>query len=166
MSQSYLTYRSPLGNILLTLCSNSITSLKFNDNSVTENKSDTLSNKILLQLEEYFKGSRTKFDLPLNLCSSDFNLKVWKELLKIPFGETASYKEISIQIGDINSARAVGNACGLNPIPLIIPCHRVILSSGKLGGFSAGIEIKRRLLNFEKKIALSRKDINFSINSN
>ena len=82
----------------------------------------------------------------MKLNGTEFQNLVWKEILKIPYGQTMSYKEIAVRIGQPNSSRAVANACGKNPYPIIIPCHRVICSNGKLGGYSGGISEKRRLL--------------------
>ena len=107
------------------------------------------------QLSEYFKGSRKEFDLPLNPSGSDFQQTVWSELLSIPYGETRSYKEIAEAIGKPDSSRAVGNANNKNPIPIIIPCHRVIASGGKLTGYSGGADIKQKLLNIENTIIMS-----------
>ena len=89
----------------------------------------------------------------MKLIGTSFQIKVWKEIIKIPKGKTKTYKEIAINIGHPNSARAVANACGKNPYPIIIPCHRVICSNGKLGGYSGtgGISEKRRLLKNENK---------------
>ena len=89
----------------------------------------------------------------MKLEGTDFQKTVWKEISKIPFGETRTYKDLAIAIGKPNSSRAVANACGKNPYPIIIPCHRVIRSDGSLGGYSGkgGIEAKRKLLNQEKK---------------
>ena len=89
----------------------------------------------------------------MKLEGTDFQKTVWKEISKIPFGETRTYKDLAIAIGKPNSSRAVANACGKNPYPIIIPCHRVIRSDGGLGGYSGkgGIEAKRKLLNQEKK---------------
>uniref|UniRef100_A0A7V6A0W9 Methylated-DNA--protein-cysteine methyltransferase n=1 Tax=Desulfobacca acetoxidans TaxID=60893 RepID=A0A7V6A0W9_9BACT len=102
-------------------------------------------------LERYFAGQPASFeDLPLDLEGSPFHLQVWGELRKIPLGETVSYQELARRLGKPRAARAVGQACGANPIPLIIPCHRVIAADGALGGYSAGLERKRWLLQHEK----------------
>jgi methylated-DNA-[protein]-cysteine S-methyltransferase len=103
------------------------------------------------QLGEYFTGKRTTFDLPLEAIGTDFQKKVWAELKKIPYGETHSYAEIAKKIKNKKAVRAVGNANGKNPISIIVPCHRVIASSGSLGGFAGGIDIKSRLLAMERK---------------
>lgn len=102
------------------------------------------------QLEEYFSGKRDHFDLPLHPRGTDFQQRVWHALKAIPFGETRSYKQIAVAIGNPQSARAVGAANGKNPLPLVIPCHRVIGATGKLTGFSHGVEIKAYLLQLEQ----------------
>ena len=101
------------------------------------------------QLEEYFAGTRKEFDLPLHLSGSDFQVQVLKELQQIPYGETTSYGEIARRIGRPKAMRAVGAANGRNPIPIIIPCHRVIGSSGDLTGFGGGLDTKEALLRLE-----------------
>ena len=102
-------------------------------------------------LVDYFAGKPVDFEsLPLDLQGSPFHLRVWQELRKIPPGETVSYQELARRLGNPKAARAVGQACGANPIPLIVPCHRVIASSGALGGFSSGLSRKRWLLEHEQ----------------
>ena len=107
------------------------------------------SHKAYTQLAEYLAGKRKKFDVKLAPKGTAFQQKVWKELLKIPYGQTRSYKDLAIAIGKPNAARAVGMALNKNPIPLIIPCHRVIGSNGSLTGFALGLETKRWLLEME-----------------
>ncbi len=101
------------------------------------------------QLDEYFKRERKTFDLPLDLRGTEFQKQVWRELFKIPYGVTRSYTEIAGQIKNSKAVRAVGSANGKNPIGIIIPCHRVITSEGKLGGYSGGIRNKAMLLSIE-----------------
>lgn len=101
------------------------------------------------QLEEYFAGERQEFDLELAPEGTPFELSVWEELKKIPFGETRSYGEIAQAIGRPGSARAVGRANGANPIPIVVPCHRVIGADGSLTGFGGGLDAKTRLLEIE-----------------
>jgi O-6-methylguanine DNA methyltransferase len=103
------------------------------------------------QLEEYFSGTRTSFDLPLDLQGTDFQKKVWKAMLKVPYGRTRSYGEIARDIGSPKASRAVGGSCGKNNIAIVIPCHRIIGSSGSMTGFGGGIPLKEKLLNLEKK---------------
>ena len=101
------------------------------------------------QLEEYFAGERKDFDLPLHLSGTDFQVQVLQELRRIPYGETRSYGDIAKRIGRPNAMRAVGAANGRNPIPIIVPCHRVIGSSGDLTGFGGGLDTKEALLRLE-----------------
>ena len=101
------------------------------------------------QIDEYFKGRRKKFSVPLLLEGTDFQIAVWRQLQKIPFGQTASYGDVARAVGSPRAFRAVGNANNKNRIPLIIPCHRVIGSDGKLVGFGSGIWRKEWLLDHE-----------------
>ena len=102
------------------------------------------------QLDEYFSGVRTVFELPLAPKGTAFQKKVWAFMQTIPYGATRSYKETAIAVGSAAASRAVGSACGKNPLPLFIPCHRIVASGGKWGGFSlGGVEVKKRLLKHE-----------------
>ncbi len=101
------------------------------------------------QIDEYLKGQRKTFRLPIILNGTDFQKKVWRELQKVKYGETISYSRLATKIGRPTSVRAVANAVGKNPIGIIIPCHRVIAKAGKPGGFSWGVELKRNLLKIE-----------------
>lgn len=111
------------------------------------------------QLKEYFNGERQIFSLDLDINGTEFQKKVWNALLTIPFGETRSYGDIAKQIGNPASVRAVGAANGKNPISIVVPCHRVIGSSGKLVGFGGGLENKALLLNLEKVKTGKQKQI-------
>ncbi len=106
---------------------------------------------VIAQLEAYFAGKLEEFDVPLAPEGTPFQQKVWKHLCDIPFGETISYGELARRIGNPNASRAVGLANGTNPIPIIIPCHRVIGSNGKLTGYGGGLPIKEKLLALEKR---------------
>ena len=103
-----------------------------------------------IQLDEYFQGKRTTFSLPFKLTGTPFQLAVWKELQNIPYGQTTSYKEIAQKINTPKAYRAVGMANNKNPLPIIIPCHRVIGSNGKLIGYAGGLKLKNYLLELEK----------------
>ncbi|MBU3181712.1 methylated-DNA--[protein]-cysteine S-methyltransferase [Clostridium psychrophilum] len=103
------------------------------------------------QLQEYLKGERKIFDLPLEPNGTEFQQKVWNSLQKIPYGETNSYKDIAKSIGNIKACRAVGMANNKNPILIFIPCHRVIGSNGKLVGYAGGLNVKEKLLQIEKQ---------------
>jgi methylated-DNA-[protein]-cysteine S-methyltransferase len=108
---------------------------------------------VSLQLNEYFTGHRQNFDLPLSPQGTPFQLAVWELMQQIPYGETKAYGELAARLGNPNKARAVGGAANTNPLPLVIPCHRVRGANGKLTGFAGGVEIKQFLLNLEKKRA-------------
>ncbi len=112
-------------------------------------KDDRKNKKVLAQLEKYARGQLKHFDCPLDLRGTPFQTKVWQELGRIPYGKTRSYQEVAKAIGHPKAFRAVGNANGRNPIPIILPCHRVIESNGGLGGFGHGLKVKRQLLDFE-----------------
>ncbi|WP_312837095.1 methylated-DNA--[protein]-cysteine S-methyltransferase [Pantoea sp.] len=103
------------------------------------------------QLNEYFNGTRQRFDLPLDFAGTEFQKKVWQALVSIPFGETRSYRQIAEQIGHPAAVRAVGAANGRNPISIVAPCHRVIGANGKLTGFAGGLEVKAFLLELETR---------------
>jgi methylated-DNA-[protein]-cysteine S-methyltransferase len=100
------------------------------------------------QLDEYFAGERTDFDVPMELDGTDFQREVWSELTRIPYGETISYGELARRVGRPSAPRAVGQANGRNPIPVIVPCHRVLASNG-IGGYGGGLKVKRQLLAVE-----------------
>lgn len=104
------------------------------------------------QLDEYFDGRRTEFDVPLAASGTAFQHQAWDALVRIPFGETVSYGEQAVMLGDKNKARAVGAANGKNPIPIIVPCHRVVGSNGHLTGFAGGLDTKAWLLDHEFKV--------------
>lgn len=101
------------------------------------------------QLGEYFDGKRVDFDLPLDPDGTEFQKRAWEALVRIPFGETISYGEQAVMLGDKNKSRAVGAANGKNPIPIVVPCHRVVGSNGQLTGFAGGLDVKAWLLDHE-----------------
>jgi methylated-DNA-[protein]-cysteine S-methyltransferase len=115
-----------------------------------EKRETPLIQKTASQLNDYFNGKRKKFDLPLLLHGTDFQLAVWKALQKIPFGETKSYGDIAALIGKAKASRAVGMANNRNPIVIIVPCHRVIGRNGSLTGYGGGLKVKQFLLDLEK----------------
>jgi O-6-methylguanine DNA methyltransferase len=104
------------------------------------------------ELDEYFRGQRRSFTVELDLRGSDFQLRVWRALLAIPYGQTISYADVSRAIGREGAFRAVGAASGANPLAIVVPCHRVIAADGTLGGYGGGLELKRRLLALEKSL--------------
>jgi len=112
-------------------------------------KENTITSLTKKELEEYFSRKREKFDLPLNFKGTPFQEAAWRALLDIPYGMTISYEKQAKNIANPKAIRAIGGANGANPIPIIIPCHRVIRKSGDLGGYASGLEIKKFLLNLE-----------------
>ncbi|MCB0407412.1 MAG: methylated-DNA--[protein]-cysteine S-methyltransferase [Bdellovibrionales bacterium] len=118
--------------------------LKSNDKSALK-----VAKQAQEEILEYFSGKRQKFEVPLDLEGTEFQKKVWRELVKIPYGETRSYKDIATRLKDSQASRAVGNANGKNPVCIIVPCHRVIAADGSLGGYSGGLDKKKTLLKVE-----------------
>ena len=116
---------------------------------------DSKTSKVFTQLREYFKRQRKEFDLELELSGTDFRKAVWNELKKIPYGNTISYGELAKRMGDKKLMRAVASANGANPIPVIIPCHRVIGADGSLIGYGGGVDVKQKLLELEGSWSLS-----------
>lgn len=109
-----------------------------------------LLDKLSQELIEYFGGRRREFAVPLDLRGTEFQLAVWREIAAIPYGETCTYGGIADAAGRPRAVRAVGTATGNNPVPILVPCHRVIAAQGRLGGFSGGLDVKRRLLALER----------------
>lgn len=103
------------------------------------------------QIEDYFAGVRTAFDVPLDRIGTPFQMRVWAEIERIPYGRTATYGEVARRLGDIRLSRAVGAASGANPVPILVPCHRLVGSDGSLTGFGGGIEAKAALLRLEAR---------------
>jgi methylated-DNA-[protein]-cysteine S-methyltransferase len=110
---------------------------------------------VFTQLKEYFNRQRKEFDLQLEVLGTDFQKKVWDELIKIPYGETISYGELANRMGNKNLMRAVAAANGANPIPIVVPCHRVIGADGSLTGYGGGLDVKQKLLELEGSWTLS-----------
>jgi len=111
------------------------------------------------QLREYFAGKRTGFDLPLAPRGTEFQRSVWRQLQEIPYGETISYGELARRVGNPKASRAVGSANGANPLPIVIPCHRVIAGNGTLGGFGGGLPMKQTLLALEQGASISNRAV-------
>ncbi|MDB4656043.1 methylated-DNA--[protein]-cysteine S-methyltransferase [Flavobacteriales bacterium] len=135
-------FLSPIGPIEIKEESGYIMWVSFLNAEPNHSDSNTVLDNCVAQLDEYFKGERKEFDLPLAPGGTPFQQKVWDELLHVPFGKTASYMDIAKNLGDTKSTRAVGLANGKNPIAIIIPCHRVIGSDGSLTGYAGGLKRK------------------------
>lgn len=157
MSYVYKIISSPVGKLKLIGSDKGLAAILWeNDNprrvrvnSAIEDKDHPVLLETERQLAEYFAGKRKSFSLKLDPVGTKFQNDVWKQLLAIPFGETRTYGEIAERLGNPRASRAVGAANGRNPISIVVPCHRVIGSSGKLTGFAGGLETKARLLNLE-----------------
>jgi methylated-DNA-[protein]-cysteine S-methyltransferase len=151
----YCYLATPIGDLLLAGDDEALSLVGFPEGKMRYAPGDDwIENEALFarareQLTEYFAGRRRQFDLPLNLTGTEFQLRVLEELQRIPYGETTSYGDIASRIGRPKAVRAVGAANGRNPIPIIVPCHRVIGSSGDLTGFGGGLGAKRALLRLE-----------------
>lgn len=147
------TYETPVGELTICCRREAVSAIRFG-RAVPEEKDvrtvrTELTDKVYAQLMEYFEGRRKEFDLPLCPEGTDFQKKVWAALLKIPYGETRSYKEIAAMVGDEKASRAVGMANNKNPIAIVIPCHRVVGADGTLTGYAGGLETKKKLLELE-----------------
>ncbi|PIH03499.1 methylated-DNA--[protein]-cysteine S-methyltransferase [Clostridium combesii] len=152
MNNAYC-YETKIGKIVIVENGTSITQLCFGEDipkDVTILETDLLkeANK---ELEEYFRGKREKFDLSFDPQGTEFQKKVWKVLQEIPYGKTYSYKNVAVNIGNEKACRAVGMANNKNPIPIFIPCHRVIGANGSLVGYAGGLDVKEKLLKIEKE---------------
>lgn len=148
--------QTPIGNIGIEASDEFITAVLFmkkGELADTNKPSHPLIKKCIAQLNEYFEGTRRVFDLPLQQEGSAFQQSVWNQLLKIDYGKTVSYLELSKRIGDVKAIRAVGTTNGKNNIVIIVPCHRVIGSDGSLTGFGGGLSKKKWLLEHEGRIA-------------
>jgi methylated-DNA-[protein]-cysteine S-methyltransferase len=142
-------YNSPCGLIELSASDTGITSLYFVKKKSSRSDKRKHFTDCMLQLDEYFNKKRKTFSLPLDLQGTDFQKRVWNELLNIPFGKTISYMQLAINLGDKKCIRAAGTANGRNPVSIIVPCHRVIGSNGDLVGYGGGLDKKKWLLELE-----------------
>ena len=127
-----------------------VTNLIFGEGTFDGQRSPQRCRPVCEQLNEYLARARTRFDLVLNPTGTAFQQRVWKGLTEIPYGEVCGYGDLARRVGKPGAARAVGQANGANPIPIIIPCHRVISADGSIGGFSSGLPLKRKLLALER----------------
>ncbi len=142
-------YSSPLGLMEIQATELGLRAANFANEKILTEVENMYNQLAIKQLDAYFNGQIKDFDLPLDLEGTDFQKRVWNELLKIPFGKTKSYMDIARAIGDPKTIRAVGMANGSNKIAIIVPCHRVIGSDGSLTGYAGGMARKKWLLEFE-----------------
>ena len=148
MANDYL--ETPVGYLAITAEDNGLMAILFVDDQPENTSPNTHTQAAKSQLQEYFAGQRTDFDLTLAAQGTPFQQQVWQALLDIPYGHTASYLDIATQIGNLKACRAVGAANGKNPFSIVVPCHRVIGSNGTLTGYAGGITRKQWLLSLEQ----------------
>lgn len=157
----FAEWKSPLGILTFESDGNALTRIRLpeeeqeNDPAVERVRKPGLFRDAANQLKEYFAGQRTSFDLALDPAGTPFQNEVWRELVKIPPGSTISYSELAERVGRPGSHRAVGAANGRNPLPIVIPCHRVIGKSGRLTGYAGGLAAKQKLLELEGALEAS-----------
>ncbi len=155
---NYAYFDSPIGPLLIAGDAHAVTQISFpKDGKPVRPEAGWIESakgpvgEAILQLREYFAGRRREFDLPLAPEGTVFQKSVWRRLQEIPYGATISYGELAKRVGNANASRAVGAANGRNPLPIVVPCHRVIGANGKLVGFGGGLPIKQTLLELETK---------------
>lgn len=159
MSLAYKIVESPVGKLKVIASDKGLVAILWENDKpsrvrlgeVTDNSQHPVLLKAEKQLAEYFAGKRKQFSVALDMHGTSFQKNVWEALLAIPFGETRSYGQLAKQLGNANASRAVGAANGKNPLSIIVPCHRVIGSTGKLTGFAGGMKTKAHLLELEEQ---------------
>ena len=152
--RNHLVVASPVGKLRLVASEKGLVAIDVRSNTAQVKTSQNASAQAILlktkkQLEQYFAGKRTSFDVALDLVGTEFQVQAWRALCRIPFGQTISYGQQASNIKKPKAFRAVGSANGKNPIPIIVPCHRVVASDGSLGGYSLGLKMKKQLLALE-----------------
>jgi methylated-DNA-[protein]-cysteine S-methyltransferase len=156
MTTSFIEHSSPLGTLLLAATDHGLCGLYFEQHKYFDGPQDwrrdpahPLLQRAAQQLDEYFAGRRTAFDVPLDLPGTPFQRAVWEQLQALPFAATTTYQQIAHRVAKPNAVRAAGTAIGRNPVSIIVPCHRVLGASGALSGYAGGLERKRFLLGLE-----------------
>jgi len=151
MSTNDIIIKTPIGNLLLSECDGFITQCRFTNNSTHTTKLSPILKRAVNQLQQYFSGQRTEFDLPLATTGTSFQKNVWLALQTIPYGKTWSYQQLAQHLNSPKASRAVGTANAKNTICIIIPCHRVILATGATGDYAGGKDRKIKLLTLEQQ---------------
>jgi methylated-DNA-[protein]-cysteine S-methyltransferase len=150
------SFKSPLGNIYMIFSGKSLVSVTFKKPGM---KRGNAPNGFQQEIKDYFEGTLRKFSLNTAFEEgTEFERHVWRAIQDVPYGETRTYKWLAERVGSPDGSRAVGQALSKNPIPIVIPCHRIIESTGKIGGYSAGVRVKRRLLEMEYYNSLGAED--------
>ena len=152
MSSYFMSLESPVGRLVLTSNDTHLKSLTFSEEQVeVAEYLPGILQKTAAQLAEYFAGTRFQFDLDLDPDGTGFQKRVWQQLLQVPYGTTKSYRDIAVELGSALNTRAVGTANGKNPVAIVVPCHRIIGSDGKLVGYAGGLDRKKWLLLHESR---------------
>ena len=146
----HATYPFNFGYLRVSYDDDKLVSIRSQGQPSEESLPNKLSNQTFKQIQEYLAGERRIFDLPFHMQGTDFQVKVWKALLDIPYGETRSYGQIAAVIGQPRASQAIGGAVGRNPLWILVPCHRVIGADGSLTGYAGGLAMKKALLNIER----------------
>lgn len=149
--EQFAIYETKLGYMKLSYADDKMVGIDKVEKPTDFGKKNALTDRVYQQLLEYFEGKRKRFDFPFAFHGTDFQEKVWEALLSIPYGETRTYRDIAVQIGNPKACRAVGMANHKNRLSIVVPCHRVIGSSGKLVGYASGLSMKEFLLNLESE---------------
>ncbi len=149
--ENFVVYSTMIGNIKIGYINHVVTMIQKVEEDETFENRNLFTDDVYVQLQEYFSGKRKKFDFDLEIKGTEFQKKVWYELLKIPYGEVITYKELAKRVGNDKASRAVGNANNKNKIGIVIPCHRVIGSNHKLVGYAGGLDMKQFLIELEIK---------------
>jgi methylated-DNA-[protein]-cysteine S-methyltransferase len=144
------TVESPVTTLAVAVENGVVTSILLGQQGQREPKG-RLERQVASELQQYLSGRRREFTFPVGAEGTEFQRRVWRRLQQIPYGRTVTYGELARYIGNPKASRAVGTANGRNPVPIVIPCHRVVATGGKLGGYGGGLELKRRLLELESK---------------
>lgn len=159
MSIGFESWESPVGRLYIAADETAVRALAFDANwsriraslGDVQEQGNALTRRAIAQLQEYFSATRQTFELPLHLQGTEFQRRTWQALQEIPYGETRSYAEQAASIGQSQAVRAIGHTNGLNPVSIIVPCHRVIAKSGKLTGYAGGLVAKQYLLQLESR---------------
>jgi methylated-DNA-[protein]-cysteine S-methyltransferase len=165
LAYSLLETGSPAGTLFLATSDRGLAMLIFRPGEALKSRNtefvrdDAALRPYAIELREYFAGNRRRFEMPLDLRGTDFQLQCWNELLKIPYGEVITYAELARQVRRPQAFRAVGHANGQNPVAIIVPCHRVISSDGTLGGYGGGLPMKQWLLDLEKVVIPAQRQM-------
>ena len=154
---NFAIYKFPFGLLKIGYKRDSLVLLKKIDETSDYGKKTEFTDLVYNEIMEYLNGKRKSFDIKYQMNGTEFQKKVWKELTKIPYAETRTYKEIAVAVGNPKASRAVGMANNKNPISIIVPCHRVIGSDGKLVGYAGGLDMKKALLDLERRNITEKK---------